>query len=237
MTNRDNCGTKTDRPLRSTNDFVGPEGFRRREIDRPFAIVNDGYARTFNRAMAPLTIARKIARSTGQLAILDVGCGTGRMLFDFVAAVRDANVCPPEMVRGVGISLQDYSGESTEPAADEAIASGDIEYRVGPAEQMRRSDSSTYDIVFSHELLRHVRNHRQVLEQMRSAAGRQGAICLSTSLQRGQLAPRPVAETFAEWQGYGHTILTQPAVDVYPTPGKTFLGNVAYGIVLPLDRQ
>jgi 2-polyprenyl-3-methyl-5-hydroxy-6-metoxy-1,4-benzoquinol methylase len=230
-------GREITHPTRNTNDFVGQEGFRRREIDRPFVIVNDGYARAFNRATAPLTVARKIARSTGQLAILDVGCGTGRTLFDFVAAVRNAGVCPPEMVRGVGVTLHDYSGESTEPGVAGAIASGEIDYRVGPAEQMRRGDSSTYDIVISHELLRHVRNHRQVLEQMRSAAGREGAIYLTTQFHNGQPAPWPVAETFAEWQGYGHTVLTQPGVEVCPTPNKTFLGTSANNVVLPLDRQ
>jgi 2-polyprenyl-3-methyl-5-hydroxy-6-metoxy-1,4-benzoquinol methylase len=236
MADIEECAKEFGQPARSTNDFVGPEGLRRRELDRPFKLINDAYAQTYNRAASPLAVARKIALASGSVAILDVGCGTGRTLFDFVTAVREANACPPEMVRGVGVSLHDYSGESTDPAVDAAIAAGDIEYRVGPAEQMRRGDSSTYDIVLSHEMMTHVRKHRQALEQMRAAAGRDGYMYVNTPSRRGQPAPRVVAETFAQWQGYGHQVLSQSSATLH-MPTQTLQSEAVFTIVLPLDRQ
>jgi ubiquinone/menaquinone biosynthesis C-methylase UbiE len=191
----------------TARDKVPPEGFERWQIDRKFEVINSVYGRNFGRLHSPLAAAVQAVRQTGEVALLDVGCGTGRTLWEFAEAVRKATGCAPESIRGVGLSLHDYSGQSCSPAARVAFAEGQLGYVKGRAERLSNYKLGTFDVVLSHEALIYSKRPDMWANELRRALGHTGVAFFNAAVGPDGGAPDSIGSQFDNWHGHGYDIM------------------------------
>jgi ubiquinone/menaquinone biosynthesis C-methylase UbiE len=137
-------------------------------------------------ALAPL--ARELRSKPGRRRILDVACGTGRLLYQLGRAFPEQQLC--------GIDLSPYYVAR----ARELLLGRDVELTAGNAEALPFADES-FDAVTSvflfHELP--LRARQNVLREMRRVLVEGGLLVLEDA---AQLTDAPALEVFLE--NFGH---------------------------------
>ncbi|TWU70584.1 hypothetical protein ED733_000837 [Metarhizium rileyi] len=131
------------------------------------------------------------------MKILDIGCGPGTITVDLAGYVPDGRV--------VGL-------ERAAKVLDQAraLASGkgveNIEFTEGDANSLSYPDD-TFDIVFCHQVLQHVKDPVGILREMRRVA-RPGGIVAARESDYGSFAWYPEVAGMEQWQSLYRTLAT-----------------------------
>lgn len=167
-------------PDRSLLDIVGPEGFRRAEIDRSIGYIDALFAATLGPDKTPIVSATEVLRRDGKASLLDVGCGTGQTLRTWGLSVAKAARRPLSAVTLTGISMWDYSRESCYPATTKAHLDGRMRYLVGDAADLPIEDNSV-DVALAHASFIYSPKPAKWLEEMMRVSKPGSAIYFDTS--------------------------------------------------------
>jgi SAM-dependent methyltransferase len=148
-------------------DLVPPENFQRKLLDRSIQEVDHYFGQPFGAEVSPLTISTQMARAAGRVALLDVGCGTGNTLRTWREQLVP-HVASPDNVTATGLNRYDYSNESMYPETRAAIRRGDVQYRVGNAEEMPEIEDGSVDVATAYMVLRTPNPMAMLSEMMRA---------------------------------------------------------------------
>jgi ubiquinone/menaquinone biosynthesis C-methylase UbiE len=184
------------------------------EVDRSFGLINSMCTRIMGFDHSPLRAGLDIIARTGSLAILDVGCGTGRGMVEFGQKVCKLAKCDPAAVTGVGVSLNDLRGYSRSPAVAEAFESGQYTYVLGQGESMPYVETAGFDVAISYDGLIYSKDPRAWAREMRRATGPGGVVMFDA--RPGQSEPNsPLMHEVRSWQREGCDMAVEPTVVVH----------------------
>ncbi|KHN93944.1 Methyltransferase type 11 [Metarhizium album ARSEF 1941] len=123
------------------------------------------------------------------MAILDVGCGPGTITVDLASHVPHGRVVGLERAAAV---LE----QARALAADRGV--GNVEFEEGDANALRYPDD-TFDIVFCHQVLQHVKDPVGVLREMRRVT-KPGGLVAARESDYGAFSWYPEVAGMEEWQ-------------------------------------
>jgi SAM-dependent methyltransferase len=93
----------------------------------------------------------ELYKKDGYLSVLDVGCGTGRHLWE----IKDRRYENDDNVRLTGVSKEDYSDESELWRVREATATGIIDYALCDVTK-DELPAESFNAMYSYELMTHI---------------------------------------------------------------------------------
>jgi SAM-dependent methyltransferase len=207
---------------------VPPGGFDIGEIDRSFGLINNLYKEVYGLQGTILQAALDFVHHAGQLAILDVGCGTGRALVEGGDMVRK-RLGAEVAVTGLGVSLEDYRGRSQKPKVNAAFDESRYDYRVGPAEELDDVPNGAYGVVYSHDGMIYSTQADRWLRCMANAAAPGATLFFNT--RPNQWGPRlPLKREVLRLEGEGYKADPRPG---FVVDGNTVFSTVYFRIEKP----
>lgn len=136
----------SDDVLKGTNG-----DYPRWSVDRGFAYYEKNFCG--GDGVSPLTVALSAAERGDDVAVLDVGCGSGRALWDFRSTLQ-RSVGSEVPICAVGVNQDDFRDESMAGMVRQEIADGRLEYILGDIGNCEIG--GTFDVITCYEVLVHM---------------------------------------------------------------------------------
>lgn len=159
--------------------YPTPEGVPLELIDRPVELVDERFEEHLGTENTPSYVAARIVHERGAAAVADIGCGTGNTVFTLGKSVGLDDVSM------IGISLEDYSGNSANPDTRAACMGTEttspvVDYHVGDATHMPEIPTASQDVVLSYNSIYHSGQPKEWLSEMIRITRPGGTILFNT---------------------------------------------------------
>lgn len=194
---------------------VGDEGFTLAQVNRSIETIQKVIEPLFGTAEAPIGYASEIVGRQGNVALGDIGCGTGRALSSWRRAVIDQTGCDPGMVSGVGITLEDYS-MFRDPLTAEEWQDPNLRYIVRSITRgVDRIPTDSLDVAIGYLSVVHWNDPARGLEEVARIIRPGGRFIFNTffpDTSRSRAVNTrltTILEKMSEWHLAGHGVLAQ----------------------------